>query len=222
MTPVAVPRRGGGHDDPSAEGPFPSASAIRELVRGGQRDRALARMAPAMAEAYAAEEAAGRAPVLWETCERTVLARLRSMDRADFAALDQGREGLGNRLWRASREAPSLPAVLSQAKTKRYPMARLRRMTLWACLGMRPGEWTAPPYLRPLAANARGRALLGRMRASAGLPVLTRAAQIRGLPEEACRLFALEARAADLYALAYPDLSAAGGGEEWRAGPVLL
>ena len=35
-------------------------------------------------------------------------------------------------------------------------------------------------------------------------------------------LFALEARATDLYTLAYPNLSAAGGGQEWREGPVIL
>ena len=32
----------------------------------------------------------------------------------------------------------------------------------------------------------------------------------------------LEARAADLYALAYPDLSAAVGGSVWREGPVIV
>ena len=38
---------------------------------------------------------------------------------------------------------------------------------------------------------------------------------------EAQALFELEARAADLYALAYPDLSAAVGGALWREGPVI-
>jgi hypothetical protein len=42
------------------------------------------------------------------------------------------------------------------------------------------------------------------------------------LSAEAQELFALEARAADLYALAYPDLSAAQGGSAWKEGPVIL
>ena len=44
---------------------------------------------------------------------------------------------------------------------------------------------------------------------------------IRRLSPEAQNLFELEAGAADLYALAYPDLSAAVGGSLWREGPVI-
>lgn len=220
VRPLAFPRRGCRHDCLDCRSGLPSASAIRLLLREGRREQALDWMAPAMADAFRAEEAAGRAPVFQDACERAVLARLRSMDRADFAALDQGHEGLGNRLWQARGE-PSLERVLERAKTKRYPLARLRRMILWAYLGVLPGEWDHPLYLRPLAANQNGRRLLARMR-SAELPVLTRAAQIRKLSDSAQRLFSLETRAADLFALAYPQLSASPAGGEWRAGPVML
>ena len=117
--------------------------------------------------------------------------------------------------------SPSLERVLERAKTKRYPLARLRRMILWAYLGVLPGEWAHPLYLRPLAANRTGRLLLARMR-SAELPVLTKAAQVRKLPDSSRRLFSLETRAADLFALAYPNLAASLAGDEWRAGPVML
>lgn len=113
--------------------------------------------------------------------------------------------------------------LLSAAKTKRYPYARLRRMALWAYLGLRPGELPETvPYLRVLAANGRGRALLGRMRETASLPVLTKPAAVGRLGPEARKSLELEARGADLYALAYPDLSAAGGGSLWREGPVMI
>ena len=113
--------------------------------------------------------------------------------------------------------------LLAAAKTKRYPHARLRRMVLWAYLGLRPGELPEKvPCLRVLAANGTGRALLARMRKTAVLPVLTKPAAVNRLGGEARRLLELEARAADLYALAYPDLSAAGGGELWREGPVMI
>ena len=61
-----------------------------------------------------------------------------------------------------------------------------------------------------------GRALLGRMRETARLPVLTKPAAVRTLDAAAQRLFALEARAANLYTLAYPELRAAVGGALWR------
>ena len=96
-------------------------------------------------------------------------------------------------------------------------------MVLWAYLGLTPGEIPEHvPYLRVLAANGTGRALLARMRESASLPVLTKPRHAERLAPEARALFTLEARGADLYALAYPDLEAAAGGGAWREGPVIL
>lgn len=221
---LAIRRTGAAHDEPAA-GPGQSASAagIRSLLREGRREEALSRMAPAMRTAYETEEAAGRAPVFFENCQRAVLARLRSMTEEDFAALDEGREGLYRRLYRSARSAASLEEALEGAKTRRCAYARLRRMTLWAYLGLRAAEFPVEiPYLRPLAANQTGRTLLARMRKTASVPVLTKPAGARRLSGSAQALFAREAMAADLYALAYPELSAASGGSLWREGPLML
>ena len=223
LRPVTIRREGSAHDGALAPGAHPSASGLRSLLRQGKREDALALLPPAMARAYAAEEAAGRAPVFRENSERAILARLRSMTEADFAALDQGREGLWNRLYDASRTAATLQALLEAAKTKRYALARLRRMTLWAYLGLTPADVPERmPYLRVLAASGTGCRLLAEMRTSAAAPVLTKPAQVRQLGPEARRLFAHEVRATDLYTLAYPRLEAAEGGTEWREGPVIL
>lgn len=218
-----IPRTGAAHDvTPENAGGY-SASAIRHLLAEGRRADALSRMVPAMQAAYQTEEAAGRAPVFASNCERAILARLRSMSAADFDTLDTGHEGAGQRLYNASREAPSLSAILDRAKTKRFAYARLRRMVLWACLGLTPASIPAHvPYLRVLAANETGRTLLHQMRKRAQLPVITKPAAVRQLSPEAQALFRLEARGADLYALAYPALSAAAGGTLWRQGPAML
>lgn len=223
ITPLTVRRVGAGYHETISREDIPSAAQIRALLRAGEREGALSRMAPAMARLYEEEERAGRAPVFDETSERAMLARLRSMDLGAFAALDEGREGLYRRLYAASREAASLRSVLESAKTRRYAYARLRRMTLWAYLGLTPGTFPAQvPYLRVLAAGERGRLLLARMRGHAALPVLTKPADVRRLPDAARDLFDLEVRATDLYTLAYPQLSAACGGTEWREGPAIL
>lgn len=220
---LTVPRLGAAHDAGTVEpGQAASSSAVRALLRAGQRRQALDLMAPAMAAAYLAEESAGRAPVLAENSERAILARLRFLREADFAALDEGREGLYRRLYRAAREARSLAEALELAGTKRYPQARLRRMLLWAYLGLTPAALPERvPYLRVLAAGGRGRALLACMRETAALPLLTKPAHVRRLGPEAQAVFDLEARAADLYALAYPDLRAAAGGAAWREVPEI-
>ena len=222
IRPLTIQRKGTGYHGTELEENLPSATMLRELLRSGEREKALSLMAPAMRSAYEEEAGLGRAPVLQETCERAILARLRAMSEEDFAALDEGREGLYHRLYEASRTAASLEEILNAAKTKRYARARLRRMVLWAWLGMSPGNFPEEiPYLRVLAANQTGRELLGRMRKTASLPVVTKPQHVRRLSPEARALFELEARAADLYALAYPQLSAAVGGKLWREGPVI-
>lgn len=221
VEPLTIRRFGAAHDAKEAQGTIASASAIRTLLKEGEQ--ALSLMAPAMKEAYLEEKAAGRAPVLWQNSERAILARLRSMRREEFAALDQGKEGLYNRLYEASRTAAGVEELLAAAKTKRYAYARLRRMVLWAYLGLKPAEIPQHPvYLRPLAMNDRGRAVLAKMRKEAALPILTKPADVRRLGPEAQRLFAMEAAAADLYSLSYPDLAAARGDALWKEGPVLL
>ena len=216
-----IPRTGAAHDAAPENAGGYSASAIRHLLAERRRADALSRMVPAMRTVYEAEESAGRAPVLAAACERAILARLRSMTPAEFDALDTGHEGVGQRLYNASRNAATLDAVLDNAKTKRYAYARLRRMVLWAYLGLTPAKLPASvPYLRVLAANEIGRALLGRMRKTARLPVITKPAAIRSLSPDAHRLFEIESRAADLYALAYPELTEACG-SLWRQNPVM-
>lgn len=220
IEPLALPRRGAAHDGGAACG-FASASHIRGLLAAGERAEAF--LTPEMARLYEAERVAGRAPVRMEALERGVLSRLRAMDEAEFAAYDAGNEGLYHRFYAASREAVSVGALLDAVKTKRYAYARLRRMLLAMLLGLKPGD--APehvPYLRVLAMNDRGKALLREMREAAALPVLTKPAGVRELSDDAARLFEWEARATDLYALAYPDLARSRGGSEWTTGPVIV
>ena len=223
IRPMTVKRKGASYHDSELTEELPSATLVRSLLWEGERELALKRMPDAMVRVYEEEKAAGRAPVFRENCERAILARLRSMTEADFAALDEGREGLYHRLYEASRTAVSVEEVLKTAKTKRYAYARLSRMVLWAYLGLTPAQFPAEvPYVRVLAANAAGRTLLGRMRETAAVPILTKPADVRRLPEPARRLFAWEAEATDLYTLAFPNLTAAQGGAEWREGPVIL
>ena len=217
---VPILRQGAGHDQDGGE--YPSAGSIRRMIQEGRRAEALAAMAPAMREIYEAEEARGRAPVFAAGAERAILAQLRRMREADFLALDAGGEGLGNRLAAAAREAASLEEVLDRAKTKRYAYSRLRRLALWAYLGLRPETLPARvPYLRPLAMNQRGRALLAEARRRAALPILTKPADVRRLTPEAQAVFRREVLATDLYTLAFPG-DPAPGGAEWREGPRVL
>ena len=189
------------------------------LLLGGED--AAPYLTPETAALYAGECAAGRAPVSAAQAERAILARLRGMTEDELAPYDESGEGLYHRFYDALRAAPGVEALLDAAKTKRYAYARLRRMLLAVYLGVRPADRPERvPYLRVLAMNDTGKGLLHAMRKTAALPVVVKPADARELSADAARLMEQEARATDLYALAYPRLSAPG--DEWRIGPVIV
>lgn len=210
---VTMRREDGGHHGTA------SASHIRALLAAGQEAKAFALMPPQAADILGREMKKGLAPADPARLERAMLARLRLMNEHDFASYDSGGEGLYRRVYRAVQEGGSLGDILTRATTKRYPTARVRRM-LWAVfLGLEaPGE--AIPYVRILAATEAGRRLLRQMQ-GAGVPVLTKAADVGRLGPSAEALFTREARRTDVYTLACPG-SPLPCGSDWRRTPTMI
>ena len=212
MDAVLIPRAGVDHDG-GASGGFASASHLRALLRAGQ---------PAEAAPYLTQPWHGPFADL-SSIERAILTKVRTLTRADWAALpDSGdAEGLPDRLVKAAAEAVAPSEFLARAKTKRYTLARLRRLLIWAFLGLTAADRPPHPlYLRVLGCSSRGQGLLARMRTSAALPVLTKPAHARSLPDAARQLFMLESRSTDLYSLCFPEVLPCG--REWTTGPVVL
>ena len=216
IRPIVIQRRGAAHDAPDAAEGIASASLVRRLLLSGKTEEAVAYLPPEAAAILAREMERGRAPADMRRCDRAVLARLRRMEEEEWARYDGGGEGLYHRLYQAVREARSVEELLEGAKTKRYPMARLRRAVLAAWLEL-PAVPEEVPYLRLLGANQTGRKLLRQMR---GAPVLTKAADVAKLGEAAEELFRRESRWSDLYALTCPAVLPCG--EDWRTTPILM
>jgi predicted nucleotidyltransferase len=218
LKPLPVLRVGAGHDQADeGEGPC-SASELRRLIRAGER---VEDEIPAeAAEVYRREREAGRELAELSALETALLSRLRMLDREDFRALPDAGEGLGDRLWRAVQEESGLEEILAAAKSKRYALARLRRMVLCAALGLRAGERRElPPYARVLALDGRGRELLRGLDESRPLTVLTKPAQVRKMSPRCEEVFSLGAAAHDLYVLGRPAGERRRPGEDWRRGP---
>ena len=99
--------------------------------------------------------------------ERAVLAKLRSMEPADFEALPFGSEGLWRKLMHAVKERNTLEDIATAVKSKRYTRSRIDRMILCAFLGITQEEMQqSVPYVRVLALNKRGGAVLRQHRES--------------------------------------------------------
>ena len=218
---VAEALRTGAQHDRFAEGNIRSASELRMRIGAGEDVSAF--LPRAAAEIFAREKTRGRGPVLPETLESALLSRLRMLPQTVYNALPGATEGLGNSLYRAAHEEPTLDGVLAAAKSKRYALARIRRMTMCAALGVTAGmDGGTPPYARVLAIGAQGRELLRTINMRASVPVITKPAAGRSLPGPEGEIFALTADAHDLYVLGCPAREERRCGGDWRASPFVL
>ena len=217
MIPVTTLRDATRHDA-FFYGPKRSAAQLRSMMEAGED---IADYMPEGARSMPGEQTAqGHGPVTMEALEEAILSRLRMLGPEDFAALPDATEGLDKRLCRAAASEPSVEAILSAVKTKRYPLARLRRMLLCAALGVRAdmgGE--RPGYARLLASTERGRALLKDV---TGVPVITKPAAAKELPAADRAVFELTAKARDLYVIGHGTQSERRGGSDWKTSPATL
>ena len=215
MVPHTLPRLGAGHDEAGEENTqHLSGSVLRKRLLSGEGPL----------EPYLTPEAIAaltKDPASLSFCARGVLARLRSMEAEDFARLPDCGEGLSNLLRDAARQARTLDELYTLVKSKRYTLARVRRLVLWAFLGLTEADRPAsPPYLRVLGFTDRGQAVLRTMKKTAALPVLVKPAHIKHLDEKAQKVFTLEARCTGLYDLCRRAFGTGEGPNEYTTGPV--
>lgn len=198
----AVKRQGAGHEG-SPQGGFASAGYLRSLDDAEK-------MAPWIPEEtlriLREETKAGRAPGDTRRLESFLLGRLRSMTDAQYADLPDCSEGLEHRLQNAARTAASLKQLEENIKTKRYPLARVRRVLWQAALGIGKEDAATPPqYLWVLGASDRGLEILSEVKHTATLPLVTCAQDAAALTGSAKRQWELDQKAADCYALCMPS-----------------
>ena len=220
MTPLTVKRSGSGHDEAGA-GEIRSASELRQMLR---REEDVSAYIPAAAMAvFRRELEQGRAMLNTRDLELAILSRLRMLGEKAVLSLPDGGDGVGQRLYKASKEEPTLDFILAAAKTKRVALSRLRRMCMAAALGidaaLSAGE---PPYIRVLAANEKGRAYLRQIAGKTTIPVVTKPAAVKDLGVRAKAMFAAGASAHDLYTLSFLSIEDRKGGSDWRTGPKIV
>ena len=148
ITPIALPRMGVAHDSDTVCGNIASATKIREMIL---RNEAYTRYTPMTVEH----------PASPDRIEAAILYRLKTMTAPQLAALPDVSEGLENRIFEAAKSYNSSLEILNHLKTKRYTMARLRRILCCAVLGITAQMQRTPvPYLRILGVNTEKKHLI--------------------------------------------------------------
>ncbi|MCL2426440.1 MAG: nucleotidyltransferase family protein [Oscillospiraceae bacterium] len=215
IQPFTVTRTGGEHDSDSGY----SGSGLRKTFINGDVPSNL--MTEAATAICKEELSAGRGPVSFQKAELAILSRLRM--RESYEDVPGISEGLESRFLKFASTEYSVTKILEKVKTKRYTMARLRRILMCAVLNIKKQDIeAAPPYARILAANNKGIMILGKARKKTKMPILTKPASVYKLNKSAILTFELEAAATDFYTLAYPNEEERTGGQEWRKSPVII
>ena len=148
IEPLPILRTGAAHDSDSPKDGFASASLIRKKLRAGEDVSAYVPEVP-------------REITDESLLERVLLYRLRTMTAEELAALPEVSEGLENRITDAASKYNSIEEILSAVKTKRYIHARLRRIMVYALLGITESlQAQQPGYVRVLGMNDAGASML--------------------------------------------------------------
>ncbi len=190
-----IKRVGAAHDSKIENAQHISASLIRDYIRDGKIGYA-ERFLPMPARGILSEELISQPQRL----ETAVLAALRTKTAEDFALLPDISEGLENKLLFAAKKATTLEGLFASVKSKRYTLARVRRLVFSAFLGLDNRFFmTPPPYVRILGVSEGGIAHLKQHKSL--IPIVTRVADFKGLDDDCRAVFEIECRATDLFAL---------------------
>lgn len=190
ITPIAIQRIGAMHDSATStlDG-FQSASTMRNLILDGKLDSPIA-------------------PVSSQSSEFSsmMLYVLRSMSQDEFALLPDVSEGLQHVLYEACREATSYSDFLTLSKSKRYTMARLRRISI--CALLRIGEKLqdnvlATPddhlYIKVLGMRKEASPILSELSKRSEIPIIISHSDTTKLSPQAKALLEKDLLSSDIY-----------------------
>lgn len=159
-----VKRVGGGYNEEDVNNNYPSATAIRAAAKQNKLNE-LADKLPAFSFN------------LLETCNfkdnslgDLILFRLKEMSSTELANYYDVSGGLHNRIKIAADMANTYEQFLEEAKTKKYTLAKIKRISLYALLGITKDIYSlavdAPAYISILALRKERKDILSELNAS--------------------------------------------------------
>lgn len=187
ILPIAIPRKGVNHDDTDIVGNIASGSKIRELIENGEAYKLLTPMEITR-------------PCSAKDIETAILYRLKTISPEELHQIADVSEGLEYRICEAAKQYNSLKEIYEAVKTKRYTMARIRRIVMAAFLNISSAMQNTPvPYARILGMKA---GLEGMLR-GARLPLIVKTkTDVDALNSSAKEIFNVDLRAAEAMNLA--------------------
>ncbi|WP_296971178.1 nucleotidyltransferase [Tepidanaerobacter sp. EBM-38] len=216
-----VLRQGHDYHDKELTQQYASASAIRQELFYRRQDfsNELVKNLPDSALQIIKKEIEdGRTPVFLQDFETILLYALRCMSAYELKTYFDVAEGLENRIKKAAQACGTLEQLISQIKSKRYPVTRIQRILMHILLNIPKEivEIRTPQYLRVLGFTRKGALILKKMNSKATVPVITRASEYKNLNQSAKIMFEKDLLSSDVYSLAYKNAALRNGGSDFR------
>ncbi|MDR1627320.1 MAG: nucleotidyltransferase family protein [Oscillospiraceae bacterium] len=216
ISPYTIKRRGAGHDSSETCKNFASASYIRHLMQNKNED--FYKYIPKSSYEIISEEIKSlRAPADINLAERAILSNLRTMPKSDISSLCDVSEGIEGRIFKSSKNSSSLEQLIKNIKTKRYTMARIKRLIMYSFLGITKYYADLPiTYIRVLGFNSKGLEILKKAKKTSSLPIVTKFSQINSLDNISKIVFAKECSCTDLYNMMLPSPGLCGQEQKYK------
>ena len=146
-------------------------------------------------------------------------ALLRTASPDALREINEVSEGLENRIIRAAAEYGSFAEICEGVKSKRYTMSRIRRVIIGALIGFTKDIYSPQPeYIRVLGMNKNGMDILREAKKKCPVPIIVKTADHR----ENSRMFRLDVRATDVFAITSPDPRKRIGGADFTTPPIII
>ena len=128
-------------------------------------------------------------------------------------------EGLENRIFDASKKFSTIEEIANYCSTKRYTKAKIRRIILSSMLGIDQSLCKqTPTYSRVLGATETGCKLLGRIKDTTKLSIITKTADFR----DTNSMFYADIMATDIWALSCENDKNKQAGTDYSTSPVMI
>ncbi len=191
---VPIKRIAVNHNDCKHNGEFSNATLIRNAVKDGDFEYSYRFMPKNCVETLLSS------PISYiEKLDAAIISRLKLLSKQEICSAPDISEGIENLLYNKIRNTTSYFELLDAVKTKRYTLARIRRLVLSLFLGIDKKFFgTVPPYVRVLGFKKDASNLLNSQQIK---PIITRVAQIRELDKGSNELFELENRLSEVYSI---------------------
>lgn len=220
IRPFAVRRIGCGYNESTLPENYASASAVRSALLHLTDSENICRrdvlsaisgsVPPFVLFEIQKQLSEQRAPAALSGLSQAVLYRLRCMTGDELSRIADVSEGLENPILRAAKSASNIAELLDAVKTKRYTLARLKRILFNALLGITREQQELAAYsddalyIRVLGIRQSKLHLLSELQENAALPIVLRRSDAESLPFNAKQTLELTRRASLIRALACP------------------